>query len=46
LIKTIYMLLYATEHPHPTFLAIYLRTDVKMSSVFPTAGLLCDDKWK
>jgi len=26
LIKTIYMLLYATEYPHPTFLAIYLRT--------------------
>jgi len=25
LIKTIYMLLYTTEHPHPTFLTIYFR---------------------
>jgi len=26
LIKTIYMLLYTTEHLHPTSLAIYFRT--------------------
>jgi len=37
LIKTIYMLLYTSEHSHPTFLTIYLNSepDVKYLHFFP-----------